>query len=200
VTVMFTGLGDKPKEGCSRVVLSLKGNVSQKVEDCTHLVTDKVHRTVKFLAALGAGKEIVTPDWIHESEKAGYFVGESLHYLKDKEAEASWNFSLNSAREKAANKKLMEGLSFYVTPNTKPSPSDLREIISSCGGKILTSPPHSFDDNVCIISCVEDQKMYSTLIEKGYSVHTTEFILSGVLQQNLDKHTNLVPKTKGRHR
>ena len=43
--------------------------------ECTHLVTDRIRRTVKFLCALSAGKHIVDVRWILASKKEGLFVG-----------------------------------------------------------------------------------------------------------------------------
>ena len=51
------------------------GSIAEDWVSCTHLVTDKVHRTTKFLCALSAGKYIVDLKWIEASEKAKYFVG-----------------------------------------------------------------------------------------------------------------------------
>lgn len=45
---------------------SLGGSMATSVFDCTHLVTDRVRRTVKFLCAVARGIPIVTPKWLHE--------------------------------------------------------------------------------------------------------------------------------------
>jgi len=37
----------------TNTVAQLKGKLAKSVETCTHLVTDKVHRTVKLLSAIG---------------------------------------------------------------------------------------------------------------------------------------------------
>lgn len=44
--------------------MRLGGGLAKGVGDMTHLVTDKVRRTVKFLCAVARGVPIVTPDWL----------------------------------------------------------------------------------------------------------------------------------------
>jgi hypothetical protein len=50
---MFTGLAEDVLKRMSSTVAHLKGKIAKTVPDCTHLVTDKVHRTVKLLSAIG---------------------------------------------------------------------------------------------------------------------------------------------------
>ena len=45
---------------------ALGGSMAASVFDCTHLVTDRVRRTVKFLCAVARGIAIVTPTWLHQ--------------------------------------------------------------------------------------------------------------------------------------
>ncbi|PKU26761.1 mediator of dna damage checkpoint protein 1 [Limosa lapponica baueri] len=45
---------------------TLGGSMATSVFDCTHLVTDRVRRTVKFLCAVARGVPIVTPEWLHK--------------------------------------------------------------------------------------------------------------------------------------
>lgn len=59
--VLFTGVVDEDGE---KVLLHLGGGMAKGVGDMTHLVTDKVRRTVKFLCAVARGVPIVTPDWL----------------------------------------------------------------------------------------------------------------------------------------
>ncbi|NWQ98962.1 MDC1 protein, partial [Burhinus bistriatus] len=62
--VLFTGVVASPDmEGALR---TLGGSMATSVFDCTHLVTDRVRRTVKFLCAVARGVPIVTPEWLHK--------------------------------------------------------------------------------------------------------------------------------------
>ncbi|NXJ72168.1 MDC1 protein, partial [Rostratula benghalensis] len=62
--VLFTGVVASPD---MEVALeTLGGSMATSVFDCTHLVTDRVRRTVKFLCAVARGVPIVIPEWLHK--------------------------------------------------------------------------------------------------------------------------------------
>ncbi len=89
--VMFTGLTD---DNCERIISELGGELVDSVYQCTHLVTDKVRRTVKFLCCLSRGCLIVSSDWLMESERAGHFLSAEPFLIKDRASERQFNFSL----------------------------------------------------------------------------------------------------------
>lgn len=49
-----------------RTVLALGGSLASSVAEASHLVTDRIRRTVKFLCALGRGIPILSLAWLHE--------------------------------------------------------------------------------------------------------------------------------------
>jgi len=57
------------------MIQNLGGTIVEKVKDCTHLITDKVRRTVKFLCALALGKSIVSLNWVDACNHMKAFVG-----------------------------------------------------------------------------------------------------------------------------
>lgn len=57
-------------------VLQLGGALAKSPKECTHLVTNKILRTVKLLSAFGSAKFVVTPRWIEDSIANNAFVGE----------------------------------------------------------------------------------------------------------------------------
>lgn len=61
--VLFTGVVDARGE---RAVLALGGSLASSVAEASHLVTDRICRTVKFLCALGKGIPILSLDWLHQ--------------------------------------------------------------------------------------------------------------------------------------
>lgn len=61
--VLFTGVVDVAGE---RVLARLGGTMAKGVADMNCLVTDKVHRTVKFLCALAKGIPVVTTLWLEK--------------------------------------------------------------------------------------------------------------------------------------
>ncbi|XP_076814275.1 PAX-interacting protein 1-like isoform X5 [Clavelina lepadiformis] len=64
--VMFTGVIDKVGEN---IVKELGGHLTDDMHECTHLVTDKIRRTVKFLCAIVRGLRIVNQEWFRDSKK-----------------------------------------------------------------------------------------------------------------------------------
>ncbi|NXW11380.1 MDC1 protein, partial [Fregetta grallaria] len=62
--VLFTGV--VASSDMEVALKTLGGSMATSVFDCTHLVTDRVRRTVKFLCAVARGVPIVTPEWLHE--------------------------------------------------------------------------------------------------------------------------------------
>ncbi len=88
---MFTGLIDE--EG-QRSVQDLGGEMVDSVYQCTHLITDKVRRTVKFLCCLSRGCLIVSSNWLSESALAGQFLPAEPFLIKDRSSERQFNFSL----------------------------------------------------------------------------------------------------------
>lgn len=69
--VLFTGVLDEDGE---KVLVRLGGGLAKGVGDMTHLVTDKVRRTVKFLCAVARGVPIVTPDWLTKVKDYNSFL------------------------------------------------------------------------------------------------------------------------------
>ena len=89
--VMFTGIRDEEGE---RTVKKLVGEMVDSVYQCTHLVTDKVRRTVKFLCCLSRGSLIVSSNWLSESALAGHILPAEPFFIKDPTLEKQFNFSL----------------------------------------------------------------------------------------------------------
>ncbi len=88
---MFTGIIDKDGQ---RIVHDLGGEMVDSVYQCTHLITDKVRRTVKFLCCLSRGRLIVSSNWLSESALAGQFLPAKPFIIKDRSSERQFNFSL----------------------------------------------------------------------------------------------------------
>ena len=78
--VMFTGIRDEEGE---RTVKKLGGEMVDSVYQCTHLVTNKVRRTMKFLCCLSRGSLIVSSKWLSESALAGHFLPAKPFFIKD---------------------------------------------------------------------------------------------------------------------
>ncbi|KAI1902018.1 hypothetical protein AGOR_G00040390 [Albula goreensis] len=99
--VFFTGFEPGQVQQYIKKLYDLGGEVAENAQKCTHLVANKVTRTVKFLTAMSVVKHIVTPDWLEESWKSQKFVDEQSFMLRDAEAEVLFCFSLEESLRRA---------------------------------------------------------------------------------------------------
>ncbi|XP_068969358.1 serine-rich adhesin for platelets-like isoform X3 [Bombus flavifrons] len=185
--ILFTGISSNDY---NKLLTKLGASQVEDPTKCTVLVTDKVRRTVKFLCALALPVPIVSVDWLINSEKAGRFIELENYILKDLVAEAKFRFKLGKSLEKAKEHKLLKGYTLVLTPNTAPPPLELKNIIISCGGKaLLRPPPKLWPQQSVIISPKEDltdAKKFLAKAPKTVTVQSTEFILTGILRQELE--------------
>ncbi|XP_077911726.1 mediator of DNA damage checkpoint protein 1 isoform X8 [Halichoerus grypus] len=178
--VLFTGVVDARGE---RAVLALGGSLASSVAEASHLVTDRVRRTVKFLCALGRGIPILSLDWLHQSRKAGCFLPPDEYVVTDPEQEKNFGFSLRDALSRARERRLLEGYEIHVTPGVQPPPPQMGEIISCCGGTVLPSMPRSYKPQRIVITCSQDFPRCSIPFRVGLPILSPEFLLTGVLKQ-----------------
>ncbi|OUM57027.1 hypothetical protein PIROE2DRAFT_65238 [Piromyces sp. E2] len=184
--IIFTGIDDH----YVNIVKDLGGIVEESWENCTHLVTDKIRRTVKFLCVLATGKKIVSLNWVKASKKAGKFLDPNKYILKDPASEKKWKFTMKSSLKTAHDNRdnpLFKGLTFYMTPNTKPPFDEMETIINAAGGTLIKDLPEEVDNDIVILSCPDDSSVCKSLVKQGYdNIHSNEFILSGILKQSVD--------------
>ncbi|XP_040588415.1 mediator of DNA damage checkpoint protein 1 [Mesocricetus auratus] len=178
--VLFTGVVDSRGE---RAVLALGGSLASSVNEASHLVTDRIRRTVKFLCALGKGIPILSLNWLYQSRKAGHFLPPDDYMVTDPEQEKNFSFSLRDSLSRARQQKLLEGYEIHVTPGVQPPPPQMGEIISCCGGTILPSMPHSYKPHRVVITCTEDLPRCAIPSRLGLPLLSPEFLLTGVLKQ-----------------
>ncbi|KAL0622801.1 Mediator of DNA damage checkpoint protein 1 [Plecturocebus cupreus] len=178
--VLFTGVVDAQGE---RAVLALGGSLAGSAAEASHLVTDRIRRTVKFLCALGRGIPILSLDWLHQSRKAGCFLPPDEYVVTDPEQEKNFGFSLQDSLSRARERRLLEGYEIHVTPGVQPPPPQMREIISCCGGTVLPSMPRSYKPQRVVITCPQDFPRCSVPRRVGLPLLSPEFLLTGVLKQ-----------------
>ncbi|XP_046283584.1 mediator of DNA damage checkpoint protein 1 isoform X3 [Marmota monax] len=178
--VLFTGVVDARGE---RTVLALGGSLASSVAEASHLVTDRIRRTVKFLCALGKGIPILSLDWLHQSRKAGCFLPPDQYVVSDPEQEKNFGFSLRDALHRSRERRLLEGYEIHVTPGVQPPPSQMGEIISCCGGTVLSSMPRTYKPQRVVITCPQDFPRCSIPSRVGLPLLSPEFLLTGVLKQ-----------------
>uniref|UniRef100_A0A2K5D0P0 Mediator of DNA damage checkpoint protein 1 n=1 Tax=Aotus nancymaae TaxID=37293 RepID=A0A2K5D0P0_AOTNA len=178
--VLFTGVVDAQGE---RAVLALGGSLAGSAAEASHLVTDRIRRTVKFLCALGRGIPILSLDWLHQSRKAGCFLPPDEYVVTDPEQEKNFGFSLQDALSRARERRLLEGYEIHVTPGVQPPPPQMGEIINCCGGTVLPSMPRSYKPQRVVITCPQDFPRCSVPRRVGLPLLSPEFLLTGVLKQ-----------------
>ena len=125
---MFTGVVDDAGANAAK---EMGGLLVQSVADCTHLVTDKVRRTIKFLCCLAQGCQIVSTKWLDESRAHGGFVSADGYLLRDRVAERQHNFSLGKSIMAARTSPLLAGWKVHMTDNIKPSPIQSSTVLLS---------------------------------------------------------------------
>ncbi|XP_027732509.1 mediator of DNA damage checkpoint protein 1 isoform X2 [Vombatus ursinus] len=178
--VLFTGVVDARGE---QAVLALGGSLASSVAEASHLVTDRVRRTVKFLCALGRGIPILSLEWLHQSRKAGRFLPPDEFVVNDPEQEKNFGFSLREALSRAQERGLLEGYEIYVTPGVQPPPPQMGEIITCCGGTALSNMPRAYKSQRLVISCPQDLSRCSAAVRAKLPLLSPEFLLTGVLRQ-----------------
>ncbi|XP_032065503.1 mediator of DNA damage checkpoint protein 1-like isoform X3 [Thamnophis elegans] len=182
--VLFTGVIDEEGE---RVVAELGGTLAESVFDCTHLVTDRVRRTVKFLCALARGIPIVTLDWLEKSRRNAFFLAPNNFLVRDPEQEKNLRFNLSTSLQTAQQKgALFQGYEIHVTPNVKPEPEHMKDIVKCSGGTLLPRMPRAFKEKRIVVSCPEDLLRCKPAQEARVPITNAEFILTGILQQTVD--------------
>ncbi|XP_031780435.1 uncharacterized protein LOC100118457 isoform X2 [Nasonia vitripennis] len=184
--VLFTG---ERSEVHRKIVAKLGGSEMEDPEKCSILVTDKVRRTYKFLCCLAQGIPIVSVAWLNDSGKAHRFLNWENYVLQDPTAEAKFKFKLKESLEKASTHRLLEGYTVLITPRiTQPPVAELKGMVISSGGKPLVKPTTKWQENTVIITKEDDlqnAKKFMAKAPKSVTMHSTEFILTGILRQEL---------------
>jgi len=137
------------------------------------------------MAAISTCKHVVSPKWIEASAKSKVFLDEAKFMLKDSASEKQFKFSLKETLGTSARSKLLQGMKFFITPNTKPPPDQMEIIINCAGGQCVKTLPEKKSDCI-IIASPEDFEVYKKCVELGLEIYSTEFIMTGVLRQKLD--------------
>ncbi|XP_068521160.1 mediator of DNA damage checkpoint protein 1-like [Anas acuta] len=164
---------------------SLGGSMATSVFDCTHLVTDRVRRTVKFLCAVARGVPIVTPKWLHESARSGRVLAPGSFLVRDSQQERHFGFSLSQALSRARRHPLLQGYEVHVTPSVRPEPEQMRDIVTCSGGTFLPTMPCTYGPRRLVISCGEDSGCWAPALSARLPLASAELLLTGLLRQRL---------------
>ncbi|KAJ1339331.1 hypothetical protein BSLG_006032 [Batrachochytrium salamandrivorans] len=157
VRVLFTGIPENDER--REIVDILGGTIVGTWSECTHLVTDRIRRTVKFLCAVSAGKHIMDVKWLEASKKEGEFAGN----------EAMINFFLEKR---------------FSTSSVKPDTTNFVEILDAAGGSLVTDIDEVVSSTIAIAD-LQDISECERLREIGVDLYTTEVVPTGILRQEL---------------
>ncbi|KAJ3053390.1 Mediator of DNA damage checkpoint protein 1 [Rhizophlyctis rosea] len=201
--VMFTGIADDDER--RDVVELLGGTMVDSWHECTHLVTDKIRRTVKFLCCIAAGKYILDVKWLDACKKSHGFVDEAKFGLKDTKTEKQYAMSLSSTLRHTRETRIFNGYTFVATAAVRPPPAELSEIVSSGGGKCINVEElgsweaegkvtlrdgvgQSEDQQVVFVgsNAKEDESSICSWRDKGWRIMSVEVVLMGVLKGEVD--------------
>lgn len=199
--VVFTGLNPPLVRHLTELLRALGGEPADSVKSCTHIVASKIMRTIKFLTGISICPYIVDPLWIEESFQKKYYLDEKKYILRDHDNEKLYGMSLPASIKKAQAKPLFKDMTIYVTPNVKPDQKAMAEIVGCGGGKFLEHLPASSSFKTLAeektdqggpaflcVSCEEDLHLCKDMKSQGVGIHNVEFVLSGILKQELDFH------------
>eukprot|EP00041_Stephanoeca_diplocostata_P024127 m.604260 g.604260 ORF g.604260 m.604260 type:complete len:314 (+) comp22458_c0_seq2:247-1188(+) len=186
--VLFTGIIDKDAEDKIRL---LNGSVVDTVEECTHLYAEKIKRSIKFLCAVAQGKHVVGPKWLQQSVQAGAFSCPETFALQHREGEKDFSMGLKQSLQRARERPLFEGKSFFVTKGCRPPPRDMGSIIRAAGGTVVATLRKSkrTGDNgsgLLIVSTPNDAAATRAMASDADTLYSTELVLAGVLRQDRD--------------
>ena len=145
--------------------------------------------------------------WVDACKKKKSIVDHRPFLLDDKISESSYTFSLEKSLESARKTPLCDGLRFFATKKVLPVKRDLSEIISAAGGlvfpikvfnktgELLKKLPDKSDaDNLIVIGHVSDLNECKKIVKGGLveNVYSIEFLLTGILRQQLDFEANRI--------
>ncbi|XP_074597247.1 uncharacterized protein LOC141852221 isoform X4 [Brevipalpus obovatus] len=195
VKVMFTGFKDL--SDFLKITTKLGITVTNDHTQCTHLVMDRVARTVKFMCALSYVNYVVHPDWLVSCSKRGHLVDETPFLLKDSKAETMFGFDLKECLEmrKARGTPLFQSFLFCITKSCVPSQKILKEIAESAGAigvtrklpsiKQLKQLERRKDVKFVVITKEEDLPICQIFFSRSIPVLNTEFLLHSLLTQEI---------------
>ncbi|KAJ3034160.1 Mediator of DNA damage checkpoint protein 1 [Rhizophlyctis rosea] len=208
--VMFTGIAEDDER--REIVEFLGGELVDTWHECTHLVTDKIRRTVKFLCSVAAGKFVLDVKWLDACRKANDFVDEGKFTLKDTKSEKQYGISLAKTlayTRDTSNAGVFSSYVFAATQHLRPPLGELSEIVSSGGGRCVGVEEVEKmgadvgdgvgsmvgDDGtkktVVVVGsgAKEDEGVVGEVKKAGWRVMSVEVVLMGVLRGEVDLTT-----------
>uniref|UniRef100_A0A914VV13 BRCT domain-containing protein n=1 Tax=Plectus sambesii TaxID=2011161 RepID=A0A914VV13_9BILA len=137
-SLVLTSLGTNERNTLLPIIKKLGGyNAAMQVDGSTsHIICKDRRRTLNLLKGVVRGCWIVNDEWVYRSLEMGSWLPEEDFEMAD------WAPAIKKRRVSADQAStLFAGVrSFYIAPDCNPSVTDLTDLITHSGGKIVPMP------------------------------------------------------------
>lgn len=163
--------------------------ITDDIKDATHLCSDSIKNTEKFLVSMASVPNFVSPAWIEACFNEEIIVDAEPYLLKDETYEKEFGINLQDSLSKARKRKVFEKYAFILTDNIKdPSKPSCKRIIEAHGGKVL-SDREAFNKiegkTTLAISSKTDQTRWNSFKANRIQIFGTDFVILSVLHQDV---------------
>ncbi|RDD45037.1 PAX-interacting protein 1 [Trichoplax sp. H2] len=198
VRAVITGLDKVESEKLAKMLSYLGATITEDFRKCTHLITQKITRTEKFLCCFATCRHVIRSEWVEQSYRLGSFADETQFEVIDMSTEKYYSFSLRKSLQMATLRPVFEDMTFYVTRNVKPDLQTMNNIIHYNGGEVVTytlAIKILMDVNSCkelfIISCPKDKDECFNIRTRRHSIefYTADFVVISILRQKVNKQS-----------
>ncbi|XP_029841010.3 microcephalin [Ixodes scapularis] len=138
-SVVMTSVPPEDRVVLRSVVLALGGfRVEAEVTPgTTHLVVGGAVRTLNLLLAMARGCWVLSTDWVYRSLEAGHWLDERPFELGNMFPAVRLSRQERAVRGEGG---LLAGTgAFYVSPESRPPPDKMRQLVQILGGKVALS-------------------------------------------------------------
>ncbi|OZJ02969.1 hypothetical protein BZG36_04512 [Bifiguratus adelaidae] len=196
ILTTLSDLTSKDQKAIQRMGAQMAKNAS----DCTHLISEQIARTEKFLCCLNKGCHIVPKKWLKDSISAGHFLSEDDYQVVDKKGEEKFKFSLRQSMTKSREGALLTDKQIYITSGVSPDYDIMKRIVESAQGVLLPAKTSHraleklFKDGQLIVISTQEEYLRGKLADARIPAYTSELILTGSLRQELPFRECLIKK------
>ncbi|KAL7075139.1 hypothetical protein ACQ4LE_006069 [Meloidogyne hapla] len=194
ISVLFDGLTNEQVDNLSKKVRFLAGKIVESPNECTHFVTTCIRKSVNLVKCIAFGTNIVSPSWIETSFKRLEFVDPLPFFVKDRENERKYCFSLKVSILRARQRKIFKDIIFHIGQGTQPSFNILRELVEAADGRVVEEKPtkkelfeYIQNNQTYFIVCNHnDLVFYQYLINCNFPIFNEDFIIMSILRHKID--------------
>jgi hypothetical protein len=156
VVLLCTGLSETASKKVIEFCNQSDIRIATSWQESTHILTDKIKRTGKFLCGLASGKSFVSFDWVTQCKKQKCLLDPVKFPLVDEPSEHKWNFRLKESLDKVQARgpsSILKGYRIFGTPSLSLDHAEMSAIISACGGVSIDIEFNCFIVRLQSMSC-----------------------------------------------